>query len=230
MISIDNIYSGLLWYVSFVVSTVFHEAAHASAAKVGGDTTSAAQLTLNPIPHIRREPFGMVVVPWLSFFLGGWMVGWASVPLDPGWAHRYPTRAGWMSLAGPTANLILCACAAAAMRGGIAAGLFEVSASGGFAELLRASSGSAVVGTFSVLLSVLFSLNLMLALFNLLPIPPLDGATVMNVFLGDDAARRWQSVIARPPAALVGLVIAWNLFPELFGPIYRWALAVVLRS
>ena len=68
---------GLLWYIAFLFSTTCHEAAHAWAAKRGGDTTAYAggQVTLDPLPHIRREPFGMVMMPWLSFLSGGWMMG-----------------------------------------------------------------------------------------------------------------------------------------------------------
>ena len=72
---------GAIWYLVFLFSTTCHEAAHALVAKLGGDTTAAegGQVTLNPIPHIRRSPFGMVVVPILSFLVGGWMIGWASL-------------------------------------------------------------------------------------------------------------------------------------------------------
>ena len=68
---------GAVWYLVFLFSTTCHEAAHALAAKWGGDLTAfeGGQVTLNPIPHIRRSPFGMVIVPIASFALGGWMIG-----------------------------------------------------------------------------------------------------------------------------------------------------------
>ena len=74
----DFIALGLLWYVVFLLSTTCHEAAHALVAKWGGDMTASqgGQVSLNPIPHIRREPFGMVVIfPLLSYAVGGWMMG-----------------------------------------------------------------------------------------------------------------------------------------------------------
>jgi hypothetical protein len=76
---------------------------------MGGDTTAAegGQATLNPIPHIRRSPFGMVVVPIVSYLLGGWMIGWASAPFNPAWQRQYPRRSAWMALAGPAANFSL---------------------------------------------------------------------------------------------------------------------------
>jgi len=76
---------GLMWYAVFLFSTVCHEAAHAwSASKLGDDTAKqGGQVSLNPVPHIRREPFGMVLVPLLSWFMGGWLIGWASAPITP---------------------------------------------------------------------------------------------------------------------------------------------------
>src|SRR6266702_5557643 len=60
---------GFIWYVAFLFSTTCHEASHALVAKIGGDDTAArgGQITLNPIPHIQREPWGMVVIPIISF-------------------------------------------------------------------------------------------------------------------------------------------------------------------
>src|SRR5260221_13353403 len=100
---------GFVWYVAFLFSTTCHEAAHALVAKLGGDETAAegGQVTLNPIPHIRRSPYGMVLVPIVSFLLGGWMIGWASAPFDPAWQRQYPRRSAWMALAGPSANFAL---------------------------------------------------------------------------------------------------------------------------
>src|SRR5258708_16427141 len=62
---------GFIWYIAFLFSTTCHEAAHALVAKIGGDTTAAlgGPVTLNPIPHIQREPWGMVVIPLISFAL-----------------------------------------------------------------------------------------------------------------------------------------------------------------
>src|SRR5258708_22015470 len=62
---------GFIWYVAFLFSTTCHEAAHALAAKIGGDDTAFAggQVSLNPLPHIQREPWGMVVVPILSLII-----------------------------------------------------------------------------------------------------------------------------------------------------------------
>src|SRR5688572_25160812 len=110
------------WFVVFLFSTTLHEASHAFAAQRLGDVTAygGGQVTLNPLPHIRREPLGMVVVPLLSFFLSGWMFGWASAPYDPIWAQRSPKRAALMALAGPLSNLLLVLIAGTVLRVGLA--------------------------------------------------------------------------------------------------------------
>src|SRR5260221_6335835 len=113
---------GFIWYVVFRCPTTCHEASHALAAKIGGDSTAAlgGQLSLNPLPHIQRSFYGMVVFPILSFALskGGGMIGWASAPYDPLWERRHPRRSAWMALAGPAANFSLMLLGVAALRGG----------------------------------------------------------------------------------------------------------------
>jgi hypothetical protein len=118
---------GVIWYIVFLFSTTCHEGAHALAAKLGGDNTAFAggQVTLNPLPHIRRELFGLVLVPIVSYFLAGWMIGWASAPYDPAWQERYPRRAALMALAGPSANLALVIASAIAIRIGLAVHAFN---------------------------------------------------------------------------------------------------------
>jgi len=108
---------GFIYYVAFLFSTTCHEAAHALVAKLGGDLTAAegGQVSLNPIPHIRRSPYGMVVFPLLSFFLlHGSMIGFASAPYNPDWARRHPHRSALMALAGPATNFALMLLAALA--------------------------------------------------------------------------------------------------------------------
>ncbi len=105
----DRALDGLVWYVVFLFSTSLHEAAHAWAAQRGGDPTAylGGQVSLDPRPHIRREPFGMLLLPLFTAVTSGWPIGYASAPYDPVWAANHPRRAAWMSLAGPAANLLL---------------------------------------------------------------------------------------------------------------------------
>src|SRR5512141_2478373 len=101
--------TGFLWFVAFLFSTTVHEAMHALAALRGGDPTAyhGGQVSLSPLPHIRREPIGMLVVPLFTSATMGWAMGWASAPYDPAWAERFPRRASWMALAGPAANFVI---------------------------------------------------------------------------------------------------------------------------
>jgi Zn-dependent protease len=218
---------GAIWYVVFLFSTTCHEAAHALVAKLGGDMTAAegGQVTLNPIPHIRRSPFGMVVVPILSFALGGWMIGWASAPFNPAWQRQYPRRSAWMALAGPAANFSLMFLAAIAIRIGIAAGYFRAPEFiHGYAGLVSpANGGDATLLTSA--LSILFILNLLLGTFNLLPVPPLDGHSGIMVLMPEGLAQRYLHWIEHARNfAMLGLIIAWTLYDRLFQPIFLFAL------
>ena len=119
-----------VWYAAFLLALTCHEAGHALVARWGGDDTAylSGQVTLNPWPHIRREPLGTIVVPLLTYFTGSsrWMMGWASAPYDPSWEQRHPGRAAAMSAAGPAANFILFAVAFAVLKLGLASGVWVV--------------------------------------------------------------------------------------------------------
>src|SRR5258708_21187615 len=92
----DVIVRAFICYVAFLFSTTCHEAAHALAAKLQGDETAArgGQVTLNPVPHIQREPWGMVLVPIASVLISGGnsLFGLAGAPFDPGWRGEFPKK------------------------------------------------------------------------------------------------------------------------------------------
>src|SRR5437867_12189386 len=115
-----------IWYVVFLFTLTLHEASHALVAWLGGDDTAyrGGQVSLNPWPHIQREPIGTVVFPLLTFFFSGWMMGWASTPFDAQWGRRHPGRQATMSCAGPAANLLLATLAFLAVKTLLRAGLF----------------------------------------------------------------------------------------------------------
>lgn len=194
---------GLVWYVVFLFSTSLHEAAHAWAAQRGGDPTAylAGQVSLDPRPHIRREPFGMVLLPLFTAITSGWPIGYASAPFDPIWASHHPRRAAWMSLAGPAANLLLVLVASAAVWIGIAAGVFAVPASVNGSSIVAATSDG-IASAAAFLISAFFTLNLILCLFNLMPLPPLDGSGAIGLFLPESAALRFQQLMRRPMLAI----------------------------
>ena len=89
--------------IVFLFSTVCHEAAHAVSALYLGDKTAYhnGQVTLNPVPHIRQEPFGLGILPLISLLQNMrtgdvWIFGFASAPFDPHWGMRNPKKAAWM--------------------------------------------------------------------------------------------------------------------------------------
>lgn len=214
--------NALVYYVVFLLSTTLHEAAHAWAAARGGDLTAyhGGQVSLDPIPHIRREPFGMLILPLISALATGWPFGYASAPFDPQWAMRHPKRAALMSLAGPAANILLVLIAAALIRAGMAADVFYAPNSVKFGEV-TASNAAGVWPALATMVSAFFSLNLLLAAFNLLPFPPLDGSGAVPILLSDDAARKYQMFVWSNRAfGLIGLVVAWQLFKYVFDPVF----------
>jgi Zn-dependent protease len=183
-------------------------------------------VTLNPIPHVRRSPVGTVVVPIVSFLFMDWMIGWASAPYDPVWAERHPKKEGLMAAAGPAANLLLVVVAGLLVRLGLATGVFAPPQSIALDHL--AAAGVPWADGLVPLVSILFSLNLILFLFNLMPMPPLDGGAVYPPLFGDLAARRFKALLrAQPALSLLGLVIAWRLFGPVFRPVYGWAVALL---
>jgi Zn-dependent protease len=215
----------LTYYVVFLFSTTLHEAAHAWAAKLGGDLTAyrGGQVTLDPRPHIRREPFGMVVLPLLSALISGWPFGFASAPYDPRWAMRHPTRAAWMALAGPGANLALLLVAALGIRAGMAAGAFQAPDAVSFGSIVDTDAAGIARGV-AFLLGVVFSMNLLLATLNLIPVPPLDGSAAVPLFLSTEAAGRYQRFLwSQPMLGWVGMLIAWQLFGVVFRPLFLLA-------
>ncbi|MDE3197411.1 MAG: site-2 protease family protein [Acidobacteriota bacterium] len=220
---------GFLEYVVFLLSTTCHEAAHALVAKWGGDMTAfeGGQVSLNPLPHIRREPFGMVVMPLLGIVSGSGLIGWASAPYDPAWSMNHPKRAAWMSLAGPAANFSLCAIAAIVMRLGLALGVFMPGAIS-TSQIVMARSSSGTAEGVAAIVSVFFSLNLLLGCFNLIPFPPLDGYGVLGLFTDQRGAWKLQQFRARMGIlAFVGLLVAWKILSSIYVPLLVSGIRIV---
>lgn len=211
---------GFVWYVAFLFSTTCHEAAHAFVAKLGGDDTAArgGQVSLNPVPHIQREPWGMVLIPILSFIFTRGMIGWASAPFNPEWERRHPRRAALMALAGPAANYTLMLLAVVGLRAGRAMGWLQPNAETG-------QPGLATVALF-----VFFSLNLLLGTFNLLPVPPLDGSAGIMLFMSEKRAQQYLDWLRGNSFAMVGLLVGLVVFRYFYGPVENFATNLLLRS
>ena len=225
---IDPFAAGVFYFV-FLFSTTLHEAAHAWVALRGGDPTAyhGGQVSINPLPHMRREPFGMVILPLLSVFLSGWPMGFASAPYDPMWARRYPKRAALMSLAGPAANLALVLVATLLLRLGLGAGRFDFSGASA-AHLVQASAPGWQSAAF--VLSVLFTMNLILFVLNIMPVPPLDGSGALPLVVGRDYTARVQELFAQPMVAMMGMLIVWRAFGRIFWPVFQFAVGVLFHG
>ena len=152
-----------------VMSVVIHEVSHGYAASILGDETARYQgrLTLNPIKHL--DFIGSFLVPSISYFLGGFIFGWAKpVPYNP-----YNLRPGrWseatVAAAGPASNIILALIFGMLLRIGMA------------------SDGATWANpAFTQITAVIVFVNILLAIFNLMPIPPLDGSKLLLAFFPD---------------------------------------------
>ena len=220
--------TAFIWFTAFLFSTTVHEAAHAFVAWRLGDPTAyhGGQVSLNPVPHIAREPIGMLVLPLLTSLTQGWALGWASAPYDPHWADRYPKRAAIMSTAGPAGNLLIALLALGLLKVGLASGWFMAPDRVSFDSLVEMASGGGP-NFLTTILSVFLVLNVFLGVFNLLPLPPLDGASVITLFLPEPLAVRMRELATSAVFSVVGLVVAWQVFPTIVRPLFSFVLLLV---
>lgn len=210
-------------YVAAVLlfSVVVHEVAHAWQALREGDTTARdrGRITLNPLPHL--DLVGSLIVPLVLFLLPGDVIfGWAKpVPVNPANYRSYRAGDIRVSLAGIVANLILVVgCAVALVV------LFRVvgpwGTTGGF------GSGLAAVLSYGVLI------NLVLAFFNLIPVPPLDGSHILCHFLPPRLAAGYAAVGRFGIGALVLVALFYrDAFRIVFAPVlaaFEWIMRLAL--
>lgn len=214
-----------LWYVAFLLAVTCHEAAHAGVAWLGGDPTAyvGGQVTLNPLPHIQREPVGTVLAPLISYVLVGWTMGWASAPYDPYWEDRYPRRAAVMALAGPLANLVLAALAFAVLKTGLVVGWW-VQTEHRLDQMMLTETAAPWATGVATFASIVLLINCVLFVFNLFPVPPLDGASVVAGF--GEWGRTYRDTV-RSSFSFIGIVVAWVLFPRVFGPFYGFVVSLL---
>jgi Zn-dependent protease len=224
----EQITFGLIWYVVFLFSTCCHEAAHSLVALKLGDPTAylGGQVSINPVPHVRREPLGTVLVPLVSFLAGGWMIGWASAPYDPYWAERYPKRSAFMSLAGPSANLLLVVFTGIVIRVGLALGHFQIAEDISFTQIILPTQAGFASG-IATMISIMFSLNLLLFVFNLIPLPPLDGSGAIPLVLPEKQASSYVEFLHQHGSQFIFLFIAWRAMDYIFNPFFSRALDVL---
>ena len=152
------------------------------------------------------------------------MIGWASAPYDPDWARRHPRRAAWMAMAGPGADFVLLLLAALLIHAGIAWGVFAIPQQAGISHIVDAPAGAKLWQFCATLLSITFSLQVILIPFNLLPLPPLDGSALPLFFLSKAGCEKYQELLWNPTTRLFGMVIAWQCYGKIFPFIFGSAL------
>jgi Zn-dependent protease len=201
-------------FVTLIISLTFHEAAHAWFALLGGDRTAlhSGQVTLNPLPHMQREPFGMVLLPLVSLYTSNGLsaFGFAHAPFDPFWAARHPRKAALMSFAGPLANFVLAAIAF------------------GVLWYIGKPDGNAEIAVRKIAKAFLY-LNLLLGTFNLVPIPPLDGTGIVRG-LAPATGRLFDAIESVPYLPLVLIFAMSHFLYEHFLTLYYAVLRLVPAS
>lgn len=195
----DNLPLQLTLFAVLLVSLSIHEAAHAWAADRLGDSTARllGRLTLNPVAHI--DPIGTLLLPGIAILTGLPIIGWAKpVPVN---LHqlRHPRRDFmYIAAAGPASNLLQ-----AVLLAGVAWVLFPGGLERGFLGLL--------------LLQGIF-LNVLLALFNLIPVPPLDGGNVIGGLLPERAADAYDRLVRPWGFLILYAILLSGLFATLIIP------------
>ena len=202
MIKFNLFQTFLFWAVPTLLAITLHEAAHGWAALYFGDPTSKmlGRLSLNPLMHV--DMIGTILVPLLAYFLGGFILGWAKpVPVNAQNFKNPRQNMAWVALAGPMANLLMAACWA---------GLLKLSSS--------FSSSSWVAAVLINMSYMGVFINLLLAVFNLLPLPPLDGSRILGRFLSSSLWAQYQRL--EPYGFWIVLVLLLTgVLPEIINPI-----------
>ncbi|MEM7202750.1 MAG: site-2 protease family protein [Planctomycetota bacterium] len=217
----------LLLYGTLLVSLVVHEAAHAWLALLGGDTTAyvGGQVTLNPVPHIQREPFGTVILPLGVLVLsnGTMCFGFAHAPYDPHWAWAHPKRAALMSAGGPLANILLAILAFAVLKTMVLTGAAVTVDRYSPLVMLDPASGvdSGPLMAGIKMASAFLLLNVLLALINLIPLPPFDGAGIVEG-LARKTAGFYNFVRGQFVVMILVMLLIMRVLPDIFFPVMRW--------
>ncbi len=174
--TIEHLSRFIIQIPAFLLAITFHEAAHAFMAHRFGDDTSKryGRLTLNPLAHL--DVMGTVIMPIILGLMGGFMFGWAKpVPVDPRRFRDIRRGIFWVSFAGPLANIILAVFAA-------------------FMFAVVVAFTQTVAGFLPAVLKLIIHINIILAVFNLIPFPPLDGSKMVSAYLNYNAAVKYEGL------------------------------------
>jgi Zn-dependent protease len=202
--------------IAFLFAISVHESAHAWTASRCGDPTARmlGRVSLNPIRHI--DLFGTIILPLVAAISHIPLLGWAKpTPVDPR-NFRHPVMDDILvSVAGPVSNFIVATGALLLL------GCISLSSDSGHSIITRIAQGpysgdfgsDSVLAPISMLLYVLMTINIVLAVFNLIPVPPLDGSHVLRHFLSDPVRMVYDRVGFFALLALVylGGGLLWSL-------------------
>jgi Zn-dependent protease len=195
-------------------SLTVHETAHAVTADWYGDPTARrlGRISLNPVVHV--DPVGTVMLPLLGILAGGFIFGWAKpVPVNPANLKNHRRDFLVIAAAGPASNILL-AIGASSLLGVVPGGL-------------EASEG--IPGTLATIGFAMLQLNLLLAVFNMLPVPPLDGGNVLAGVLPEALAVGYDRLI-RPYGFLILIVLmATGWLSRLIGPPFSFLMGLLLQ-
>ena len=173
----------ILYMVALIFSLSVHESAHAWMSNKFGDDLARLQgrISLNPAMHV--DPIGTLLFPAISFFTHAPLIGWARpTPVNPlKWRNKNVANF-WVSAAGVICNFIIAIIAGITIRVLFETGVITLSLDG---TLIPATTGSLIAVGAVELLVTFFTLNVALGVFNLLPIPPLDGSGILSSILPD---------------------------------------------
>lgn len=224
-----------MWFVVFLFSLSLHESAHAWTSERFGDSTGRYQgrITLNPIAHI--DPIGTILLPLMGFMSGGLaMFGWAKPVQTNPLLWREKTKANiTVSAAGPISNFFLAAVAFIALKAMLIGGLVGRPApfrrGGPFDVVVPMSQNSGLMEPLVTLLSILLVLNVTLGVFNLIPIPPLDGSHVLEEVLPPQMAQAYEQI--RPYGFLLLLALLWTpVLGWIISPVYSFVFLLLFGT
>ncbi len=215
----------LFQLIAFLFAISVHESAHAWTANRCGDPTARmlGRITLNPIKHI--DPFGTVILPLIAMLTHLPVIGWAKpTPVDPRNFKRPVFDDVLTAVAGPVSNFIVATGATILLAAiAIAAPEGRVVVQG---ALRGVAVGNSILVPASLLLFAFLEINVLLAVFNLIPVPPLDGSHVLRHFLSENVRRVYDTVGMFGLMALV--FFGGNFLMALIRPVLLFYISILM--
>lgn len=195
---------------ALILSIVLHEMAHGYAANALGDPTARLRGRLSGNPLVHMDPIGSVLVPAFLFFSGAtFLFGWAKpVPYNPYNLRNAKWGEALVAAAGPAVNILLAAI---------------------FAVIIRSADVLGLSASFIELASYIVFINILLAFFNMIPFPPLDGSKILSAVLPLQARMSYQNfvmkveslgIVASFLAIFILITLLWTPFRELVGAVF----------